>query len=238
MNFLIGWTLFAVVYVIGTAPAIVVQDVREGSPAESAGIVPGDIVRGFPSVREFTAFMRARGGSSVGITIERAGKEIVVAATPRKDAPENEGALGVLVADVGVAKEPPLRAVGSGFTAAASLARDTGVAFYSIIKTILFTAAVPEGVVGPVGIFSVAKSAGAAGAVPFLWLVGLISVNLFVLNLIPFPALDGGRFLLILIEKLKGSPVSRRIELWINGLGFAALILLMIVITVRDVGRL
>jgi regulator of sigma E protease len=89
--------------------------------------------------------------------------------------------------------------------------------------------------VGPVGIFGVAQSAGKEGIIPLLYLLALISANLGVLNLIPFPALDGGRALLILIEKIKGSPVSHKIELAMNGVGFALLILLMVVVTVRDV---
>jgi len=68
--------------------------------------------------------------------------------------------------------------------------------------------------------------------------VALISVNLAILNIIPFPALDGGRALMLIVEKFKGSPVNQKVEAAINSVGFALLILLMIYATIKDVGRL
>ena len=89
---------------------------------------------------------------------------------------------------------------------------------------------------GPVGIFFVAQQTGQIGLIYLIQLIGLISINLTVINLVPFPALDGGRLFMILIEKIKGSPVSRKVEAWANGLGFAFLIVLITLITVRDIG--
>ena len=71
-----------------------------------------------------------------------------------------------------------------------------------------------------------------------LHFLGLISINLVVLNLIPFPALDGGQVLFLLIEKLKGSPIPVKFERIVNATGFAFLLLLMVLVTVQDVGRL
>jgi regulator of sigma E protease len=71
-----------------------------------------------------------------------------------------------------------------------------------------------------------------------LQFIGIISINLAVVNLIPFPALDGGRFLMVVIEKIKGSPVPKKLEMWVNGLGFAFLLSLMALLTVRDVWNL
>ena len=91
---------------------------------------------------------------------------------------------------------------------------------------------------GPVGIFSVAQGTGQIGWVYLVQLMGIISLNLTVVNLFPFPALDGGRFFMILLEKIKGSPISRRIEAVINVVGFVFLILLMVMLTFRDVRNL
>ncbi|KKT85583.1 MAG: hypothetical protein UW85_C0018G0010, partial [Parcubacteria group bacterium GW2011_GWA1_Parcubacteria_45_10] len=93
-------------------------------------------------------------------------------------------------------------------------------------------------VVGPVGIVSIAAQTGKLGFLYFLQLLALISLNLSIMNLLPFPALDGGRFLLLMIEKVKGSPVNKTVEGYINAAGFLALIALMVLITIRDVGRL
>ena len=92
--------------------------------------------------------------------------------------------------------------------------------------------------VGPVGIVSVAIGTARAGFVQFLQLLALISLNLAVFNVLPIPALDGGRLLFLLFEKIKGAPLHPKREMIANAIGFALLLLLMVVITVRDVAKL
>jgi regulator of sigma E protease len=99
-------------------------------------------------------------------------------------------------------------------------------------------ASIPAGVVGPVGIFGIAEETGKIGLAYLLQFLGIISINLMIVNCIPFPALDGGRFLMVIVEKIKGSPMPYKVEAWINGVGFALLLLLMAVLTVRDVSGL
>ena len=91
---------------------------------------------------------------------------------------------------------------------------------------------------GPVGIVSLAHQAGELGILYFLQFAALISLNLVVLNLIPFPALDGGRALVLVFEKIKGRSVSHKIQGIVNMVGFALLILLMVAVTVKDIGNL
>lgn len=88
---------------------------------------------------------------------------------------------------------------------------------------------------GPVGIFSIAEETGQIGLAYLLQFLGIISINLMIVNCIPFPALDGGRFLMVLIEKIKGSALSYKVEAWVNGIGFALLLTLMVLLTVRDI---
>jgi regulator of sigma E protease len=95
-----------------------------------------------------------------------------------------------------------------------------------------------ENISGPVGIVVVAKETSALGFVYFLDLLALISVNLAVLNLLPFPALDGGRIVIALIEKMKGSPVPQKVQVAINLSGLAILLVLMVLVTVGDIQRL
>ena len=92
--------------------------------------------------------------------------------------------------------------------------------------------------VGPVGIFSIAGQAAKMGFFYLLQLTALLSVNLAIVNALPFPALDGGRALFLIIEKIKGSAVSQTIEKAIHTAGFVFLILLMVVITLRDIIKL
>ena len=107
-----------------------------------------------------------------------------------------------------------------------------------LLRSLVVTATLPEGVAGPVGIFSVAQETGRLGFIYLIQLLALISVNLAALNLIPFPALDGGRLAFILIERLRGTPISRKTEAWVNGIGFALLMVLIFGITVKDIARL
>ena len=89
-------------------------------------------------------------------------------------------------------------------------------------------------VTGPVGIAILTKQVTGLGLVYILQFAALLSINLGIINGLPFPALDGGRILFILIEKIKGSPVSQKIERAFHTIGFVLLITLMIVVTFKD----
>ncbi len=91
---------------------------------------------------------------------------------------------------------------------------------------------------GVVGIASVFSQATIAGFAQVVFLVAIISVNLAVINIIPFPALDGGRLLFVAIEAIIRRPIPPKVVAWVNGIGFALLIILMIVVTVHDILRL
>ncbi len=93
-------------------------------------------------------------------------------------------------------------------------------------------------VAGPVGIAGLVGDATRLGLVYLISFTALISINLAVINLIPFPALDGGRVLFVIIEKIKGSAIKPQVANVINSVGFLLLILLMIVITYHDILRL
>ena len=110
--------------------------------------------------------------------------------------------------------------------------------FGQLITQLFVHASLLPGVVGPVGIFSTAEETGKIGIMYLVQLLGIISINLTVVNCIPFPALDGGRFVMVLIEKIKGSAVPEKVEAWVNGVGFAFLLVLMVLLTVRDISGL
>lgn len=91
---------------------------------------------------------------------------------------------------------------------------------------------------GPIGIFTVVDEQKEAGLENIIYLIAFLSVNVGVINLIPFPAFDGGRILFLIIEKIKGSPVSLKVENTIHQIGFFLLLLLMIYVTFNDIFRL
>lgn len=91
---------------------------------------------------------------------------------------------------------------------------------------------------GPVGIFNVVGESAKAGFINLIYLVGFISLNVGFMNFLPIPALDGGRLLFLIIEKIKGSKVDMKVENTIHTIGFALLMLLMLVITFNDIVKL
>ena len=93
-------------------------------------------------------------------------------------------------------------------------------------------------IAGPVGIAGIAGSAAKFGFVYFLSFIAFLSINLAIINILPFPALDGGRLLFLLIEKIKGSPVNPKISSVVHGVGMAILLTLMLMVTYRDILKL
>ena len=91
---------------------------------------------------------------------------------------------------------------------------------------------------GPVGIYSIVGQMSKEGIVALLYLTALLSINVAVINLLPFPAFDGGRILFLIIEKLRGKPVDPKVENTIHGIGFVLLMLLMLYVTFNDVLKL
>ncbi len=248
MNFLLGWVILSVVLMIGAPSHLVVADVLPNSPAASAGIQSGDVMLGVTSggqtladpidVNAFVDLVKASEDKNVSLEIGRGKETLNLSLEKRVPAPPGEGQLGVSLADVGFAAEPFFKSLGDGFTETLNIIGLTFTGLYTVVAGLFAVGgSALQGIAGPVGIVFLASQVTSLGVVYFLQLLALISVNLAVLNLLPFPALDGGRALFILIEKIKGSPVPKIAENWINGLGFIALIILMVFVTAHDLSR-
>ena len=230
MNFIIGWIAFSIVLAVGVPPGVQIQSVAPESPAAQAGFTAGEVIPGFSSGDEFRDFVDANLGEPITLN----GKEV----TPRADAPEGEGPLGISFVFNGENPTSIFQAITDGF----KLAFDMLWAIFAALGGFLwgiFTGnfGVLNDVSGPVGVFVVVKEATQLGFIYLLQLMGLISLNLAVLNTIPFPALDGGRLIFFGIEKVKGSPVNPKVEKYIHAAGFALLILLMLVVTFKDITK-
>lgn len=227
---------------------IQIIDVASGSPAQKAGIKIGDVILGIsektsgdslvPSkIEEIREFAKNHLGRELNLEILR-GKEVLkLAALAREEYPQGEGPMGIAMAKTGVVSFPWYRSIWEGIKLTLYLLGQIISAFYFIIKNLIVTGEVVGGLAGPVGIFVFTGEAARLGFIYLLQFTALISLNLAVINAFPFPALDGGRLLFILIEKIKGSPVNQKIENWIHNVGFALLLALIALITFRDIGR-
>jgi regulator of sigma E protease len=238
MNFFLGWLLVSAVYAIGVPQKVVIQSVGADTPAAIAGFTSGDILLDFNVVDVFTEYVQSSKGKEIHIAIERNGEMLTLTATPRVEVPEGEGPLGVSLTEFGQKKLPLVQSLIEGLKTSAQILLAIIVSLSTLIVGLFTEGAVMENFVGPVGIFQIANESARFGLVNLLQLIGLISLNLVVLNVLPIPALDGGRLFFLLIEKIKGSPIAVRREATANAIGFVLLLLLMVFITIRDVVRI
>lgn len=238
VNFLLGWMLLSLILMIGIPKALIISEVRPNSAAEQIGLMPGDVIKDYADHASFSEFINLNRGKQIVLNIARRGEDLSLSVVPSVETSQDEGALGVFLIEGGEDRHGLFSAIWNGLKRAVIISGLTFSVLYELVKNLLLHGTLLTGIVGPIGIFSVAQVTGSIGLIYLVQLIALISLNLAVINLIPLPALDGGRLLLILFEKIKGSPISHRTEAAINGLGFAFLILLMIVLTVRDVSNL
>lgn len=262
-NFLFAWAIFSAGFMIGlpssaettplsafvTEPKLTVTSVLSGAPAEQAGLKAGDILLALTSkndalqnisrASEAQAFIASYGKEPVGFLYKRGNSEpAFLSVVPKEGIVPEKPAVGITMDVVGVARFSPLRAVWEGGGATIQLTKSTVIGLFGFIKGVAVGAANLKEITGPVGIASLVGQAEALGFVHLMMFVAFISVNLAVVNLIPFPALDGGRLLFLLIEAIKRSPINPRVSALANTIGFALLILLMLAVTYNDIARL
>lgn len=239
MNFLLGWFIISLVFSVGVPQAIVVTEVQPNSPASSAGIVPGDYILNTKSVDELIGFINVHAGEKIILEIKRDGKAMNLEVVPRLNPPVHEGALGIGLIEAGVPRENIFKALWDGLKVSLQTLRSIVLALSHLIKGVfLGEKGLLSGVTGPVGIVKITTEAGSMGFIYLLQLLALISLNLAIINILPFPALDGGRLLFLIIEKIKGSPLPVKFEKYANAVGMALLLILMIAITIKDIGNL
>lgn len=232
-NFLIGWILISSSFAIGKPFSIIVTNVFENSPAFEAGILRGDIILGYNSEEELKNFISANPNKEVSFEIQRGfERKIIKIKLGEKD---GAGFLGIYFAGGGIQKQSLHKAFLNGFLNSLNVIKMNIYGFYYLILNLVTQGKLVEGVVGPVGIVNFSKQVAEISLIYFLNLLGIISISLAFVNLIPFPALDGGRLLFILIEKIRNKPVSLKLESIINGIGFALLLILVFFITFRDI---
>lgn len=238
MNFLLGWLMLSGVMMIGAERSLIISQVSSDSPAKIAGIREGDKIIGFSEMDGFISYVNSKKGEEITLTIERGSERKEISLTPRIETPEGQGALGVLLLLGGAEKKSFLESISSGFSASVEVFSLIYVALFKLVASIFSGERLLSQISGPVGIFQATATASQLGIVYLLNFIGFISLNLAAINIFPFPALDGGRIVFLVLEKIKGSPVSVRVQQVVNGIGFALILLLILVVSVKDVSRL
>ena len=243
---------------------ITLVQVGENSPAAVSGLEAGDRVteiegREVSDIDEFVTLVKSWSGVGVNLTIQKGTgtplfegiaegriEQRVVNIVPRANPPEGEGALGVVLAVY-----PYLETEYCSLTSPSCVAKSVTQGFKTTgmwigrvteglrdIGRSLVKGKAPEGVAGPVGIYQLTGIIAAEGWLPLLELVAILSVNLGVFNVLPIPALDGGRVAFVIGEWVLKKRVRPETEQKINSWGMAFLIGLMVLVSLQDVIRL
>lgn len=261
MNFLVAWLLLSIGFMsglptsVGSEPkgsvlqnqALTVTSVTPSSPAEKAGLKIGDKISLLknstemtetPSAESVQYFIRQHSGKEIQISFIREGELKEVAVMPEINKDTNTPMIGISMDIIGTLKLPIHKALWEGLKLSSNLVVATVHGFYTLIHDGITGNGNLSSVTGPIGIVGVVGDAAQFGFIYLLSFTALISINLAVINLIPFPALDGGRLLFLLIEKIKGSRIKPVIANTANIIGFGLLMLLMVVITYNDIVKL
>jgi len=228
---------------------IQISEVAPGSPAEEMGIKIGDEISKmqindqggtaeFGNIEAIQEYISSQKGKEIRLKIIRGKETLELKGTPRVNAPEGEGALGVALAQTVIKRYPVHLAIWNGLVSTISLIGVILAAFGGLLKALFMGQGVSADISGPVGIAVLTRDVASLGLVYILQFAALLSINLGIINALPIPALDGGRILFILIEKIRRRPVSQRVEQYFHTFFFVLLILLMVLVTFRDVGKL
>ncbi len=255
MNIALAVVLISVGYMIGfpdstinlpagaevTEKRVQIVQVVNNSPAKEAGLKVGDIVLSMSgevidTEIELQQVVAAHPEEIIPITVRRQNNVIEIMAEPELNEAGN-GSLGVAILSTGLVKYPWYQAIWEGLKVSMLLLWAIIVAFFELIRNLIISQPIDAEIAGPVGIADLTGQFARMGFTYLLQFTALLSLNLAVLNILPFPALDGGRLVFLAIEKIKGSPVKQDIELAIHNLGFIALMMLVLVVTFKDIAR-
>ena len=254
MNFILAASLFAIAFnmplQVGEGP-LTVTDIQPDSPAAES-LEVGDVITGvdgrtFERSNDLTEYVRDHGGEEVQLQVERDGEQIDVAVTPRVVTPE-ERAQGIGPVGFGydperIVEEPsvvtgPLDAIARGTGAAWTLAIQIPGGLADAVGGLIGLNPEAPDARGPIGIAQETGRVLEAPLVSQLFFVGLLSINLAVLNVLPFPPLDGGRIAVVAVEAVRRRKLPAEREALIYLTGFAVLIALVILISIQDIQRL
>lgn len=256
MNVFLAWGLFSVGYMIGlpqvtdtvsknaiiSEPSVIIASVVPDSPAAIAGLQSGDIIKQvngqvIASESLLQEIVGANNGQVISLAVNRGGEDIDILAEPAsKDG--GRATIGVAIFASGTVRYPFFSAIIEGARTTGVMLKEIVVAFGSLFTNLFQGKPVADQFAGPIGIANITGEAARLGFIYLLQFTALLSLNLAIINILPFPALDGGRIIFLLVEKLKGRPVKQEIETLVHNIGFLLLIALIIFVTYKDIVRL
>ncbi len=257
MNIVLAWFLFSAGYMIGLpqsnqTPAhnailsqqkLVVVQVVANSPAAKAGLKTGDDIlsvnkQPLTSQSELQAITQANSGKKINVLIQRNKQEKNIAIIPVQNIKDGRAEIGVGVFSGGLVRYPFWSAIWQGLRTTIWLSWEIVAAFVTLFASLFSGHGIGGQFAGPIGIAGLTGQMARLGFSYLIQFTAFLSLNLAILNILPFPALDGGRIVFLIIEKFKGKPVRAEVEAVIHNIGFFLLIALVIFVTYKDIIRL
>lgn len=244
-NFIFGWALISLAFLSGVPasvesypqyesrmvrPHIAITYVEPNSPAEMAGLKAGDEISGFTNIEELQTAINTSADKGIEIN----GKKVI----GKQGIVEGKYAIGISMDKVGTLRLPIHLAIYESARFTLHMMSEIAYGLYDLVAGMFQGTSKLSSVTGPIGIAGLVSDAASLGFTYLMMFTALISINLGVLNLVPFPALDGGRILFVLIEAITRRPIKPAIANAFNAVGFALLILLMLVVTYKDIVRI
>lgn len=256
MNVLTAWVILSIGFMIGlpvaidqadslpkgatfTNQQILIGQILPGSPAEKANLKDGDVLQNingqtFSQINALQDYIKQRQGQTLQFEVKRINETISVPVETTIQTDTHQGVVGIGLAYYGKLKFGPVTALVQGAKTTVNQLQAIVTGLYNVFTS----KAGLKQIGGPVKIAQLTGQVADLGILPLLQFTAFLSLNLAILNTLPFPALDGGRMLFLIIEKLRGKPNNQTIEQYANAIGFMVLLALMLVITVRDVSQL
>ncbi len=257
MNIVLAFVLISIGFMIGL-PSVVDQDgvaganvrdlkiqiveVQDQSPAAQAGLAVGDTIlrvddQPVTTITVFQNYTKEKNAQPMTLLVKRGGEERIVTVTPTILEGSDHAVVGIGLVESGLISYAPHLAIWEGLKTTGMLLWRIIEAFYTVLRNLIIGVPVGADIAGPIGIAVLTGQVAKLGFIYILQFTALLSLNLAVINFLPIPALDGGRVLFLIIEKIRGKAINRKIEATVHNVGFFVLIGLVILVTFRDVSR-
>lgn len=220
----------------------IVQVVAD-SPAGGAGLKPADVLLSIDGQAilddgDVEKIINSSDKEELVVVVSRFGETKEISLTPKFLEEENRKIIGVSISQTAVVQYPWYSALWEGIKMTGQLLWAIVYAFYDIIRNLIISQPINAEVAGPIGIAELTGQMARMGIIYLIQFTALLSLNLAIINFLPFPALDGGRLVFLLIEKIKGRPVKQEVEAVFHNLGFMLLMALVLWVTIKDVLKL
>jgi len=226
--------------------SVAITQIAPNSPAKEAGFKVGDSITqlsfeeesvAIAEPEELQGFVNTHKGENILVDVERGKETLEISVVPRVQVPEGEGAMGIAMGKVGIVSSVWYKAPWDGLKTTALMTVAFVNGFYEIIKNLIVTGEAGVDIAGPIGIGQLTYQFTQLGLSHLIQFAAILSINLAIINALPIPALDGGRFVFLVIEAIKRSPVSEKMENAFQTAGIVFLILLMVAVTIKDILR-